>query len=170
MSNKKLTKCQTCSAEIAKKAKTCPHCGAKNERTGLWAWLIIWLLFAPLGALYTYAQLQSPTAAVAINPNQPPYLRALSGMTISAFKWEKTGFDVVLNVSFKLINNSDVAVKDPKIRCSFYAPSGTKLGAVVETFYENLSPGEKLPIKRHIMGLIDPQVEAVTCEVVDVRI
>lgn len=32
--SKKLTKCKSCDAEIAKNAKICPHCGAKNKRHG----------------------------------------------------------------------------------------------------------------------------------------
>ena len=30
--NKKMTECKACGQEIAKSAKTCPHCGAKNKK------------------------------------------------------------------------------------------------------------------------------------------
>lgn len=30
--NKKIISCQTCGKEVAKSAKTCPHCGAKNRK------------------------------------------------------------------------------------------------------------------------------------------
>ncbi len=39
----KLVKCKSCDAEIAKTAKTCPHCGAKNKKPFYkrwWFWLI----------------------------------------------------------------------------------------------------------------------------------
>jgi len=39
----KLINCKTCSNEIASKAKTCPHCGAKNKKpfyAKWWVWLI----------------------------------------------------------------------------------------------------------------------------------
>ena len=32
MNNKKLTTCKACGAQIAKSAKTCPQCGAKNKK------------------------------------------------------------------------------------------------------------------------------------------
>lgn len=40
----KLIKCKSCEAEIAKDAKTCPHCGAKNKKPIFkkwWFWAII---------------------------------------------------------------------------------------------------------------------------------
>lgn len=40
---KKLVPCKTCGAEIAKSAKKCPHCGAKNAPSAFW--LIAALLF-----------------------------------------------------------------------------------------------------------------------------
>lgn len=46
MDNEKLTACQTCGAEIAADAKTCPHCGAKNKvkkpvYKRPWFWILI---------------------------------------------------------------------------------------------------------------------------------
>ena len=32
MSNNKMTTCKTCGKEMAKNAKVCPHCGAKNKK------------------------------------------------------------------------------------------------------------------------------------------
>ena len=42
--NKKLSICKSCGKEIAKSAKVCPHCGAKNPKpifTKWWFWLAI---------------------------------------------------------------------------------------------------------------------------------
>ena len=44
MANKMIT-CQTCGTEIAKKAKVCPNCGAKNKR-GKKKWLIVIIIAA----------------------------------------------------------------------------------------------------------------------------
>lgn len=44
--SKKLIKCKTCGNEIAKSAKVCPHCGAKNKKhTVLGVFLVIFGLF-----------------------------------------------------------------------------------------------------------------------------
>lgn len=40
----KMTNCKSCGKEIAKSAKTCPHCGAKNKKPfykAVWFWIII---------------------------------------------------------------------------------------------------------------------------------
>lgn len=46
MDNEKMTACETCGAEIAASAKTCPHCGAKNKvkkpvYKRWWFWVLI---------------------------------------------------------------------------------------------------------------------------------
>ena len=35
----KMTECKSCTKEIAKSAKTCPHCGAKNKGGGILKWI-----------------------------------------------------------------------------------------------------------------------------------
>ena len=42
--NSKMTTCKACNQEMAKNAKACPHCGAKNKKpfyTKWWFWVII---------------------------------------------------------------------------------------------------------------------------------
>lgn len=46
--NKHMTNCKSCGQEIAKSAKSCPHCGAKNKKpifTKWWFWLMIVFIF-----------------------------------------------------------------------------------------------------------------------------
>ena len=49
----KLIKCKACDAEIAKTAKCCPHCGAKNKKPiykRVWLWvLVVIVIFASMG-------------------------------------------------------------------------------------------------------------------------
>ena len=51
---KKMKKCKTCGQEIARKAKICPHCGAKNKKPfykRVFFWLILLILTAAV-AIY----------------------------------------------------------------------------------------------------------------------
>ncbi len=51
--NKKMTKCKACGQEIAKNAKACPHCGAKNKKPIFkkwWFWVIIVLVLIGIGS------------------------------------------------------------------------------------------------------------------------
>lgn len=53
MAKNKLTTCKACGAEIAKSAKSCPHCGAKNRKPIFkkwWFWVIIIILLNTLGS------------------------------------------------------------------------------------------------------------------------
>ena len=50
--NKKMTTCRACSQEIAKSAKSCPHCGAKNKKPIFkkwWFWAIIVVIVIAIG-------------------------------------------------------------------------------------------------------------------------
>lgn len=55
MTKSKMTVCKACGADIAKTAKTCPHCGAKNKRKHpvLAAVLIVLGIILVVGALNT---------------------------------------------------------------------------------------------------------------------
>ena len=51
--NNKMTTCRYCGAEIAKSAKTCPHCGGKNKKPFYkkwWFWLLVLLILAGAGS------------------------------------------------------------------------------------------------------------------------
>lgn len=48
----KMTDCRACGKEIAKNAKACPHCGAKNKKPLFkkwWFWVIVVLLLGSIG-------------------------------------------------------------------------------------------------------------------------
>lgn len=52
MAKSKMIVCKTCGAEIAKSAKSCPHCGAKNKKPVFkrwWFWVIVIALLGSLG-------------------------------------------------------------------------------------------------------------------------
>ena len=50
MENKKMTSCKTCGTQIAKSAKACPSCGAKNKKKPI-ALIIVLVIILVLGGL-----------------------------------------------------------------------------------------------------------------------
>lgn len=53
MASNKMTTCKSCGKEIAKSAKVCPNCGAKNKKPfykAVWFWVLIVLIFALIGS------------------------------------------------------------------------------------------------------------------------
>lgn len=59
----KLVKCKTCGAEIAKTAKTCPHCGAKQHTVALsiCAVLVVLMIFSCIGIIATSGGGEKPS-------------------------------------------------------------------------------------------------------------
>ena len=39
--SEKMCECKTCKQQIARNAKTCPHCGAKNKKANPVIWVIV---------------------------------------------------------------------------------------------------------------------------------
>ena len=61
---KKLVNCKACGEEIAKKAKKCPHCGAKNKKPFFkkwWFWLIVIMMIGSCGGNSTSETEPTPT-------------------------------------------------------------------------------------------------------------
>lgn len=64
----KLIPCKHCGAEIAAKAKSCPHCGGKNKKPIFkkwWFWLIMLILFAAMIPAGKDADNKTPASATA---------------------------------------------------------------------------------------------------------
>ena len=49
--NNKLSVCKVCGQEIAKSAKNCPHCGAKNKKPSLILWVIVIICIAVIAGI-----------------------------------------------------------------------------------------------------------------------
>lgn len=72
MAKSKMTACRTCGAEIAKSAKSCPHCGAKNKKPIFkrwWFWVVVIVLLGSLGNSGKRTKRKEVTNSAA-NPSQ----------------------------------------------------------------------------------------------------
>lgn len=136
--NKSMIKCKACGAEIAKSAKACPSCGAKQKRFHWWYILVGIVVIGIIGALGNKddepqkvggASLSpSPSASVNASPTQPAnetfgvgeqvsindIVVTLTGVKNSAgsdFNKPKEG-NVFVLCSFEIENNSskDISV------------------------------------------------------------
>ena len=84
---------------------------------------------------------------------------AIKDLEIVNFKWNKEGFGSVMEADITIKNNGTVDVKDIKIECVHYAPSGTKIDSNTRTFYEVIKAGESREFKGVNMGFIHSQAE-----------
>ena len=84
--------------------------------------------------------------------------------------WSKSGFGSVMMVNFTITNDSDLKIKDIKIRCTHYSQSGTKIDQNTSTIYEIIEDHSKKIISDFNMGFIHTQVHSTRCEIRDLVI
>lgn len=109
MENSKLTNCKACGAQVAKTAKTCPHCGAKVKRghpvlIGILAVIILFTVIGAVGGSNEPKKVETPEQSKSTNiistkapeqttakaPEQP--IAKTPEQTIAPKKDEKTAF------------------------------------------------------------------------------
>ena len=86
--SKKLISCKACGEEIAKKAKKCPHCGAKNKKPFFkkwWFWLIVIMMIGSCGSNSKPATepATTPTTTVTVAPTAEPTTEPTTVETVS---------------------------------------------------------------------------------------
>ena len=72
MENSKLTNCKACGAQVAKTAKTCPHCGAKVKRghpvlIGILAVIILFTVIGAVGGSNEPKKVETPEQSKSTN-------------------------------------------------------------------------------------------------------
>ncbi|MEA3638852.1 MAG: zinc ribbon domain-containing protein [Lamprobacter sp.] len=102
----KLTPCKTCGHQIAKKAKTCPSCGAKNKPpTSVAAWFALFLIIAvTLSAMF--AEPPSEEQREAAKAEREVAKRPIAGTMTERDICQTAGYLIrrSLSTAFKTIN------------------------------------------------------------------
>ena len=159
----KLKKCKGCGEEISKKAKSCPKCGEPIKKTHWFTWLV-------LIGIVSYAIMPKPTeeekAKFKAKFEAQPRQVATRGLKLD-FNFKKSGFGNVMIADFEIKNDSNISVKDIKIKCEHYASSGTKIDSNTRTIYEVVEANSVKKIKEQNMGFIHSQVQQSSCNIID---
>ena len=99
---------------------------------------------------------------------QPPSLKELARKNLTLdFKWVKGGAGSIMLADFTIINQSQYGVKDVKITCEHFGPSGTQIDSSTRTIFESIQPKKTREFKRFNMGLIPGQPRSTSCTIVD---
>jgi hypothetical protein len=81
-------------------------------------------------------------------------------------EWRKLAGGSVLEAEFAVVNVHKFPVKDIKLSCALYAPSGTAIGSKLITLYETFLPSTSPTLVKNMnLGFIDQQVSRVSCDV-----
>jgi len=86
------------------------------------------------------------------------------------FTWRKEGFGNVMEANFKVKNNSDYTIKDIKITCEHFAPSGTNIDSNKSTIYEVVKARSSKRFNNYNMGFIHSQARSSSCRISDFKI
>ena len=86
---------------------------------------------------------------------------------IEKLHWKKGGSDNVIIAHFLLVNRSKTTWKDVMVSCDGNAKSGTRIGNNTVIIFEMLNPGGTKQVDDFNLGIIDSQVDQVSCRVMD---
>ena len=173
MAKSKLTTCKACGAEIAKSAKVCPHCGAKNKHKSVLGiiggvFLIIiglGLLIGGLGGSGDSGKTVDPTAA---------YLNAVEeaasrGLELeggeSAIELEKDTFAWYFRGT--VVNNKTSDLAYCQVEINLYDADGALLGTALDNV-NNLKAGGKWKFKAMTLLSSDELNEVASWELGDI--
>lgn len=143
--NKNLHNCKSCGQELAKSAKTCPHCGAKNTKpffTKWWFWLIFICIVVTITAngndnttsINTHSSPDQTTQHNVLSPNEKTSV--FSGdCGISAVA--EMGIDIIgqPTVSVSITNTSDKDISAIKFYALPFDVYGEELKGIFTTNY-----------------------------------
>lgn len=120
------------------------------------------------------AKRDSIARVIAARPRKPPPPTpqeiASDSMVFSLDSWELGGFGAVALASFTVRSRYSRPVKDLVLMCRFYAPSGTELANDRFPILHAIKPGGKLVLRRHNLGLVPSQTDAMTCRLTDLTV
>lgn len=135
-----------------------------NER-GKWAFLgvlvVVLVIFSRSG------DTPNPAAIRTEAPQPVPIAVEVPGdrLTIKSQTWSKGGFGSVATVNLQIANAHDYAVKDIRLKCQFYGPSGTKLSENAHTIFDAIQGGKSKWFAEVNVGFIDSQADRGGCKI-----
>lgn len=92
-------------------------------------------------------------------------------LTIEEVDGIKGGFETVLILSGRIRNTSDMILKDPTFRCDLFGSSGTKVGTVRETLFEQIPAQGTKRFRELNMGFMgSTQVANFNCLITDAEV
>lgn len=176
----KLTVCRTCGEKIAKSARVCPHCGAKQHQGLLafgYALLIISLVLLFYGLFVALDNRNAPVAQsgnVSGSPEQPEIINVSASNLVSAYEANTVQADELYKNKIVAISGTvqdisqDVVSKDPCVLLE----SGNVLYPVQCFFSESesdsvsqLSDGDEVTIIGKCTGLSLANVQISNCSI-----
>ena len=164
-----LVKCKECGNDISTEAKTCPKCGAKNEKPANAGTALAFIVIAII-MLYGAFNMSSTTTQQSAPTPPDPKIQAISSLKVVQYEWHTSGSGsiMMLNITFK--NEGPDDVKDITVVCKHSAKSGTNIDSNERTIYDIVKSKKTKKFVDFNMGFINSQVQNTRCYVKDLTV
>lgn len=146
--------CSSCKAMVHADAQRCSACGVPRRHRHLGRWIGGVLL-----GLVVLSLLQSALTV----PNTPAAPSEVSELVTLDYEWRTTAGGAIMEADFVVDNRAGHPVKDVRIECTHYSPSGTRIDSNSETLYEVFPAHGKVSKRRVNMGFIHSQADRTQC-------
>lgn len=157
--NDNMKKCNSCGADIAKSAKVCPNCGAKNKKPiykRVWFWILIaFLVIAVISAGSGSSENTNTNSPAALGKNNAPASDNSSQQaetpTATPKEEKKEDFTIEGDVATEsdafttyitgiIKNNTDKEKSYVQVTFNLYDSSGNQIGTAIDNI-NNLASG-----------------------------
>jgi RNA polymerase subunit RPABC4/transcription elongation factor Spt4 len=162
------TKCNGCKKDISKSAGNCPHCGKRQLGASKLSWvgiaIVSLIIISTLSSIFS-GQSDKGASIDQKPPNtasQTPTEKAKNDVKLE-YQWAKTGFGSVMEVDFRVVNDSSIGIRDIEIQCDHYANSGTKVDSNNRTIYDIVGAKTSRTFNKFSMGFIHEQAAKTNC-------
>lgn len=136
----RMMKCKTCGTEIAKSAKACPNCGAKQHQ-GVGCLIVLIIVLAIILAVATSSKSEQPSKVGNTNISENPKSAQISSAPSVSVQDEASYFTVGDKVKLNDITVTLLAVNENK-GSSFYAPGDGNIFVLFQFEIENGSSSD----------------------------
>ncbi len=168
-----LRPCRECGQLVSTDAKTCLYCG-KRHPTRSWAAIgcfMLMVLAAPtiIAKFFGGGHSTIPTPSSAYAPPSSVSAVALKSQVKQKLRLDFAFFErsSVTMVNFRIANQSDRAVKDLTIICTYFGPSRTKIDSKTRAIYGVVPARSTKRISAFNMGSVHSQARTGYCTIED---
>lgn len=142
-----------------------PESGKK--RNGLATFAIVTALAGGLLYVVISASSEAPKTAAAAVASRSAFPEPKPGenVRIKSQNWRTGGFGTVAIANLTIENGNAYAVKDVKLACHYYAPSGTLLSTLYPTVYETIPAKGRKTMHNFSIGFVHSQAQKGGCQV-----
>lgn len=161
--------CNACKKLFSKSENVCPQCNKKRKKISMvhigggiliGIFLIGWFNAPPK----VRSSSNPPVSHKQTYQSSQTELKKIIGSKVNIdYTWEKGGLGSIMEINFRLNNDSDYSIKDIEIHCDHFAKSGTKIDSNSRTVYDIVKPKSTQSFEKFNMGFIHDQANTTSC-------